>query len=1355
MLPANPQDVGMRDRFAKYLFLAVSSFFLCFFSISANAQNARFTGQVTDAQGAVIPQAKIDITNAETGTVSHAVSDDSGTYSVAFLPAGSYHVVATAEGFETFTQDVSLGVGQGLEFNIQLKVKGDTTVVNVQAGSELTQLHLESNEVSGTIVGKEVAGLQLNGRNFSQLIALAPGVSNQTSQDEAKVGMAGSVSYSVNGGRTEYNSFTVDGSETLNVGINRNHSTLIVYPSIDAIQEIKVLTSNYGAQYPSNGNGTTVVTTKSGTDSFHGSLYEFFRNEALNAKGYFDIGTKAPLYRRQDFGGTIGGPVIIPHLYDGKGKTHFFFSEEARLETSPTAYRQAVPSLAERNGDFSDVCPALANGTVTNFSRNAYPDCPDAGLGGQSGASQPVTYTSNQINNPGNSGTTGAYGTPTGLNPNALAILGTGIIPLPNATSGCNSTGSACYLADASLPTYWREELFRIDHTISANWQASFRYIHDEWDETTPVPQYAYTQNSFPTIQNRFYAPGLSLVARVSGAFSPTFLNEFGMSYTDEYITLHNIPGPGASLARPSALNQTTPCVSVSEPCALGTIFNNQGAGVDGVPKIPGISIAGNNSEYGGYGFAADPGYMPWEHTNPTYTFSDNLTKILGRHNLQFGAQWVIFQRNQTNGPIGAASGDTQGLLTFTNLKTVGATGNAFADFLFQGFNNNVPGGIGAVSSFQQDSAQSKYRQRYQIVEPYFQDDFKVSPQLTLNAGLRLSLFGTFHEANNQAYNWESSAFSAAAAKTVGVDTKYGNLIDVASGNPVTINPNNPSSGLDPRIVNGIVQCGVSGRPASCMSGHLFNPAPRVGFAWDPTGAGKISLRGGYGIFFEHGTADEANTGSLEGAAPIVLSMTQSNPDGWGTIGQSFSQAASGYVGDNAYPINVTAIPTKVKWTYIQQWSLSVERQLPWNTLATFAYVGSRGAHLTAEREINQLAPLSPGQIPFRANQPLQTKGTNPAISPGNILPGTGDSGDCTRDIAPGAYHLLNGAVIAPTDPQYVNLSVACYLSGAGLPPNTFRTFAPGIGEIYSLENIADSNYNAFQLTARKVSGPVTLGVSYTYSHSIDDASDRSDATFVNSFNLASNRASSNFDQRHLLHISYIFEVPLLHALDNVLHFADSDPSNQVANTAGFSNSKAAKAILNGWQVSGITLFESGIPFTVVNNGSPTGLGTLDNAGVGNGVGAGSYPDRSGISAHYRLPAGGNNSKSFGPLLQNPAAFIAPQGLTFGNAGRNDLNNPNRWNWDTALVKHNQFGEHLGAEFRVEAFNVFNNTQFRIYDPVLGTQPQNTVSCYGGAASYYSAGGGDGVDCLTGNSFLHPVDAHRPRTLQFALKLAF
>jgi hypothetical protein len=332
---------------------------------------------------------------------------------------------------------------------------------------------------------------------------------------------------------------------------------------------------------------------------------------------------------------------------------------------------------------------------------------------------------------------------------------------------------------------------------------------------------------------------------------------------------------------------------------------------------------------------------------------------------------------------------------------------------------------------------------------------------------------------------------------------------------------------------------------------------------------------------------------------------------------------------------------------------------------------------------------------------------------------------------------------------------------GLGVNPNSLRQYAPGVGEIYSLENAANSSYNGFQATVRRVSGASIIGVAYTYSHSFDNASDRSDATFVNSYDLAANRASSNFDQRHLLHVSYVYQLPLVKFFDHLLHWADADPSNAAANPPGhpydpatWSNSRVIETIFGRWEFSGITIFETGIPFTVVNNGSPGGISTLDNAGVANGQGAGSYPDLI-ASPHGLLPTGGNNALSVGPLLLNPGAFAAPRGLSFGSSGRNVLNNPRRTNWDVSLLRDIRVSERVQMQFRAEAFNVFNTTQFRIYDPLLGNQAQNTISCYGGPAVNYSGAGGDGANCLTGSSFLHPVDAHRPRTMQFALKLAF
>jgi hypothetical protein len=436
--------------------------------------------------------------------------------------------------------------------------------------------------------------------------------------------------------------------------------------------------------------------------------------------------------------------------------------------------------------------------------------------------------------------------------------------------------------------------------------------------------------------------------------------------------------------------------------------------------------------------------------------------------------------------------------------------------------------------------------------------------------------------------------------------------------------------------------------------------------------------------------------------------------------------------GSSAFPLNVTAIPTKAVWPYAQQWSLSVQRQLPWDILGSLAYVGSKGTHLTTELQVNQLLPLNPVNNPFQPGQPLSQAICNDNLSGGFIV---------------------NGVSYGPGSAPYQNLLASCIGEYAESPsPNSVRipgyVIAPGLGQIFSLQNLANSSYNAMQFTLRRTTGPVTLGLSYTYSHSIDDSSDRTSEVFVNAYNIAQNRASSDFDERHLLNISYIYELPL-EDLYHFLNFADNDTTNQVA---GSGMSDKTRTFLKGWQLAGITIFSSGTPFSVINGGSASGISTADNAGVLAVIGPGSYPDLASPLVP-RPTTTSNLSPLFGPIIGNPGQFIAPQGLTYGDAGRNILNNPSRLNFDMSLLKNMELREGHSLQFRVEAFNIFNHTQFRIFDPTNPGNPgNNVVNCYGTATSNYSAGD---ATCIATSSFLHPVDAHRPRTLQLGVKYFF
>jgi hypothetical protein len=1199
----------------------------------AKAQDTGYiSGTVSDKSGAAVAGAEV-VVSSSTGSQTHSTTTNAdGVFAVAGLPGGTYDIVVTAKGFQKYSvQKLVLKVADKISLSVELTV-GAVTEEVVVTGESVAQVETQSSALSNTITGTQVNEIPLNGRNFTQLVTLSPGVVSQTGSDEGKVGVYGNVAFSMNGGRTEYNNWELDGGDNMDNGSN---STLNVYPNPEAIAEFKILTSTYGAQYGRNGSGTIEVETKSGSTTFHGSGFEYLRNAFFNARSWEQGATpdeSKAAYNKNDFGYTFGGPVYIPHHYNtDKRKTFVFWSQEWRREKSSTTINQNVPSDAERGGNFSDLCPAYSATTPVNTT--TFPDCPtQLGSGG-------LAFPNNTV-------------TPSAVGTSLLAI-----IPQANSTNG----GFPSVVETVASPTTWREELVRVDQNLSDNYRLTFRYIHDSWQTVVPNALWG-NGTSFQNVTTNFTGPGSSFVARLNANITPTLLNEFVASYTADHITLTT----GGPVALPSGF-------------AMGSIFNNGFGGL-----LPAISV-GSNSAYGGT-FTSDTGYFPWHNANPTYTYRDNITKIFGQHTFQFGAYAAFAQKNE------GSSDYVQGILTFDSGASAVTTGNAFADLL-----------VGNIAKYQQTTQNNQYYNRYKIVEPYFQDDWRVTKKLTLNLGLRVSLFGTYRERYQHAFSFDPKAFVAADAPVI--DPNSGALIPGA-GNPF----------------NGVIQCGGKGGTsdvpaavlaefpaasigsspnAGCLQGHLFNPAPRIGFAFDPKGDGKMAIRGGYGIFYEHTNGNEGNTESLEGSPPLVLTASQSNIIGYGNIG-----AASGPV--PIFPLDkIVSIPDKAQWPYVQQWNLNVQKELPAHFILSVAYVGSKGTHLTLLSNGNQIEPVPASQNPFQVGQTLYNTG---------FVGSTGPEGACVGPLGsanvqawtPG--QTVAGTTMPLTTQAATNLNVACGLNPTN---NIFRPNFLGYGDVNTLRNAANSIYHSLQVAVHRTVGDLNLNVAYTYSHSIDDSSDRGDTAFVNAYDIAANRASSAFDLRNNLAVSYVYNVPLFRGATGL-----------------------KRALLGGWEVSGITVAQSGTPFSVTN-GTPQG----DNAGVANATGTGSRPDLVGN------PKAGLTQTEIpgdrGPLAYNPAAFAVPQGLTFGDVGRNTLNYPARVNFDFGASKRFPIRENMGFEFKWEAFNVFNHTQ---YNAISG----NASSGGTGAASAM-----DTIDPTASSVFLHLTGTHDPRIMQFGLRFYF
>jgi hypothetical protein len=490
-------------------------------------------------------------------------------------------------------------------------------------------------------------------------------------------------------------------------------------------------------------------------------------------------------------------------------------------------------------------------------------------------------------------------------------------------------------------------------------------------------------------------------------------------------------------------------------------------------------------------------------------------------------------------------------------------------------------------------------------------------------------------------------------------------------------------------IVGNTVDTTTSKFGRELMDSDWNNVGPRFGFAWRPP-VGETVVRGGYGIYYTPQISN-AIFAMAEGAQATAGATLNGNIVGAPNL--FFSNPFAGAVTNGALNFAVSN-DEYMRDSYVQQWNLNVQHKLPGNVVLDVGYVGSKGTKLGRQRDLNQLYPTPASQNPYLPSQAPITQFDCAGISLDPLTGvATATPGTYTVDQETGPTTYTSGM----TSGWANNLAVACSNDA-----NPLRPFY-GVSTITRLENKASSIYHALQISARRTVGQLSLSLAYTYSHSIDDSSDRYDGAFVNSYDIASSRASSSFDQRHMLNVGYDWNLPF------------------------FRQKGLTHTLLGGWEWSGIIAFSTGTPFTVTN-GTTYG----DNAGVGNGVGTGSYAEVIGNPKAGIPPASAVSQSSDAGFFYNPAAFGVPAGLTFGNAGRNGLRNPNRTNIDMALFKNFAIKESMSFQFRAEAFNIFNHSEW--------TGPSGDMSATDGQPS---------------SGFLEIPGAHLARVLQLGLKFIF
>jgi hypothetical protein len=1262
--------------------------------VAAQSTGGRIRGTVSDPSGAAVGSARVTLINEATNVARDLGTGANGEYLFIEVPVGNYEIDVNQQGFKKYVRKgITLDLNEVISVDIILEL--GTSAETVEVTGQPPVVDTTSTQLGAVVNERSSTQLPLNQRDVYQLLQLQPGVQSQLGNDlfygSDKAGVV-----TVNGGRGRSNNYSVNGGDGNDLFANLP----AIEPSPDSIEEFRVISNSFDAEYGRNSGAVVNVVTKSGTNQIHGSFYEFFRNDVLNAHPFTFFSAPKPEFRQNQFGGTIGGPIK-------KDRTFFFGSYEGRRIVQGILSQPInVPTAAEvNNGDFSVV--GQQNG-LTDFTGRLSDSMVASVLENRAGCGSALPAPQKAALDAAAAGTATPYSAifpglkiPTGcFDPVAVSLLKD--VPGAGGSGGVQITPNRTDRGD--------QFQIRVDHSFTNNQKTAFYYYFDDDNTLDPFAKFqasGATTGNFPGV----YATRTQQVnVTHTSTFGSTAVNEFRFSYFREGQLKFDTPtrnnaiqascGSGAAAA--FCFTGTSDTALISDGgTPLGTnpnygLHSGLGPKIEGVPFVAvagGFSI-GNNFN----------GQLP--QIGNTFQFADNYSKVVGNHNLKFGGDLRYQKFDQL------LYFDVNGDISFQSSVSA-PVGNDL------GFPDAYPNYfLGLGNTFFQGSAQHELV-RSTSVFLFAQDSWKIRPNVTLNYGLRWEMNTPLTDVGKKVQTFRPGEVSTIYPCTLPTTSPLyvpGSITDCnrAGATPV-----------------GLVFPGDKGVPDALTNTYYKGFAPRLGLNWSPGwkdgalgklvgGPGKTSISMGFGIFYnpieqlvlEQFSAEPPFGGSNSITSPLLQTpyINQS--------GTTFPNPFTGILS----PARGTSIdwsrfrpmtffgefPADLRLQYSDQYNLTVKRQLPGQILFQVGYVGSQGHRLLASYEINAANPQTCNVLAAMA-----------AASPASVLNGVGGSPTTCRAFGEdSSYFIPNGAIVpagglplpynagagglsVPAGPvsapgggiTLVGLrpysSPLCQpLTGTGCPSDGTPVFSG----IFSENTVARSNYNSLQVLVQKnLSHGLQFQASYTLSKTMDNASSFESA--LNPLNFNATYGLSAYDARHRFVFNYVWDLPV--------------PKYQ-----GFKGK-----LLDGWEVSGILSFQSGFPIRITSHDD---VEELDSTFLFEA------PGEPNLAAPFHTEdIRKNNGFVFDPALFTNAT-VAPG--TIGNAPRSICCGPGINNWDMSFMKETRLGERWQMEFRGDIFNVWNHAQF------------------------YSV---DGNVSNTGSTFGQVQHVRDPRLVQFALKFRF